>query len=96
MAKTVKMCDMNDTIAANVFVMLNPGKLSLKGFVSSIGKVTGIVTTVEPKELTYPEGWYYAKGRFTNKHNSSNGVYYSVFMFDQNGKILEFPYCTSD
>ena len=58
MAKTVKSCDFNGTIASKVFEMLNPSYVRVKINVPFYGRV--IVTDVEPKNLTYPEGWYYA------------------------------------
>jgi len=96
MAKTVKMCDMNDNIAALVLQQLNPGKVSVI-IERDIGKVIKIITSVEPKELVYPEGWYYSKGHLTNKHNSSTGVYWTVNMHDATtGEIWNLPYCTAD
>lgn len=44
-----------------------------------------------PEELTVPEDseeqWYFAKGRFTNKHNTRTGVYtcLSVYTFEEVG-----------
>lgn len=95
MANVVKMCDMSVNVAAKVLQMLNPEKVTLK-VAADIGRVTSIVTSVEPKELRYPEGWYYAKGYFTNKHNSTTGAYDAIMMFDENGGIWEVPYCTAD
>lgn len=97
MAKMVKMCDMNSDIAVLVLQMLNPGKVSVKMKAPDIGGVATIATTVEPKDLVYPEGWYYAKGRFTNKHNSTTGVYYAVLMYNaKTGEAWDLPYCTAD
>lgn len=92
MARTVKMCDVTGNIAARVFEMLNTGKVTIA---YDIGHVTAIVTDTEPKDLIYPEGWYYAKGRFTNKHNSTTGMYSAVIMFDTNGDIWNCQYCTA-
>ena len=82
MATTVKMCDMSKEIAAVVFRMLNYGKVLLKDH-DFCGKV--IITDTEPKYLVYPEGWYYAKGTFRNKHNSTSGMYEEVPMIKSNG-----------
>lgn len=95
-AKVVKMCDMKGDIAARVFEMLNPGKVQVKKndvFISTV-----IVTDVEPKDLIYPEGWYYAKGRFRNKHNSTTGAYNEVIMRKQDGTLWGnlAKYCTQD
>ena len=77
MAKTVKMCHMSKQIAADVFSKLNPGKIIVE---EAKGKLQ-IYTETEPKELIYPEGWYYAKGTFRNKHNSTIGIYEEVPMY---------------
>ena len=95
-AKVVKMCDMPVGIAASVFEMLNQGKVQLKKndvFLSTI-----IVTDVEPKDLIYPEGWYYAKGRFRNKHMSTTGMYSEVIMRKSDGTFWGnlAMYCTID
>ena len=92
MAKTVKSCDLTRDVAAKLFVLLNPGKV--KYGVYSADYV--VITDVEPKDLTYPEGWYYSKGTFTNKHNSSSGAYTSLSMVKSNGAFWEdyAKYCT--
>lgn len=95
MAKTVKMCDMTGDVAARVFAMLNPEKVKVK-IAYDLGRVTVIETDTEPKDLIYPEGWYYAKGCFTNKHNSTSGAYASVVMFKTTGDIWDATYCTAD
>ncbi len=94
MARTVKMCDMSGSIAAKVFEILNTGKVTIN--VADIDSVTAIITDTEPQELVYPEGWYYANGRLTNKHNSTTGMYDTVLMFHTNGDIWEANYCTAD
>ena len=75
-AKTVKMCDVSKEIAADVFSKLNKGKIIIE---ESCGKMR-ICTETEPKDLVYPEGWYYAKGTFRNKHNSTTGIYEEIPM----------------
>lgn len=96
MAKTVKMCDMSECIAIEVFRMLNPGKISIER--KQTYPYTTIVTDVEPKDLIYPEGWYYAKGTFRNKHTSSTGAYWEVYMKKSNGDFWSdfATYCTLD
>ena len=94
MSKSVKMCDMSAMIAAKVFKMLNGDSVHLK---ESFGRVK-IVTDVEPKDLVYPEGWYYAKGTFRNKHMSSTGFYDEVRMEKSSGQSWDeiANYCTLD
>lgn len=94
MATTVKMCDMRSDIAVQVFIMLNGDKVRLikpNGF----HRLT-LVTDTEPKDLIYPEGWYYAKGSFRNKHMSTTGLYEEVPMRTSNGKFWDdiVNYCT--
>lgn len=88
----VKMCDMGKDIATSVFVALNAGKVRREGNYFHLV----IVTDTEPKELYYPEGWYYAKGTFRNKHTSSTGIYDEVPMVMSNGESWErfATYCT--
>jgi len=91
---TVKMCDMNKKIATKVFQMLNGNDVWLKE--TPIG--TFIVTDIEPKDLIYPEGWYYAKGTFRNKHTSTTGSYDEIPMV-KNSMVSwkDFAnYCTLD
>ena len=83
MAKTVKMCNMNKEIAATVFMMLNNNKVVLKKNNNYFG--TLIVTDTEPKDLVYPEGWYYSKGWFLNKPTSPTGIYHKILMVKSNG-----------
>ena len=92
-AKEVKMCDLPARIAALVFKSLNYGKLEL--YIDGYGN-RYIITDVEPKHLTYPEGWYYAKGAFRNKHNSTTGVYEEICMRKTNGDFWSrcAKYCT--
>ena len=98
-AKTVKMCDMSVDIASRVFEMLNPGKVRLLVPGDNNGMCTAylIITDVEPKELTYPEGWYYAKGCFRNKHQSTTGFYGEVIMVTSEREFWKniAIYCTA-
>ena len=93
MMKTVKMCDMNSWIAAKVFQMLNPDQITL--MVNNYNE-EAIVTDVEPKDLIYPEGWYYAKGCFRNKHMSTTGIYGEIEMETSDGTSWReiAKYCT--
>lgn len=94
MAKTIKMCDLSRDTAAKVFVLLNPGRVKYGTF----GPDFVIITDVEPKDLVYPEGWYYVNGSFSNKHNSTTGRYSTIDMVKSNGNYWEdyASYCTKD
>lgn len=92
-AETVKMADMDANIAATVFMKLNPMVVAVlkEGFCDgaddslSASKTyyTTIVTDVEPKDLVYPEGWYYDHGSFTNRATSSDGFYTEIRMIKE-------------
>lgn len=84
-SNVVKMCDLSGKVAAVVFVALNHGKAKL----TEDDGQTYIVTDVEPKNLVYPEGWYYAKSNFRNKHNSTDGRYWEIPMRDSKGKFWD-------
>lgn len=89
MAKTVRTADLSGNAAANLFAILNPGEveyLPMHPFnFKSLPPVGVIITDTDPDELNYPEGWYFAKGTFRNKHNSSTGIYEEVPMLKSNG-----------
>ena len=87
MAKTVKMCDMPIHIAAKVLELLNPGKVKYVNEAEI--ELPMLITDVEPNQLDYPEGWYYAKGTFRNKHTSTTGIYQSIDMVMSNGQYWE-------
>lgn len=95
-AKMVKMCDMSKAIVIRVFKMLNGNNVQLKETQGYFGTV--IVTDIEPKNLIYPEGWYYAKGNLRNKHTSSTGIYEEIRMEKSNGSSWRdfATYCTLD
>ena len=94
MATVVKMCDMDLHIATKVFEALNPGKVKIV----NTPFTTFILTDIEPKDLVYPEGWYYAKGYFRNKHMSTTGLYSEVSMRTEGGASWseKARYCTLD
>lgn len=96
MAKTVKMCDMPIALSIKVFEMLNSGKIQVKKPGEDFCTQYQIVTDVEPKDLTYPEGWYYAKGAFRNKHMSTTGMYQEARMRTSSGESWreKATYCT--
>ncbi|MBR3248798.1 hypothetical protein IKF89_02085 [Candidatus Saccharibacteria bacterium] len=79
--KTLKTADFSIRLAAKILAAINPGeviytKLDPFGMCSDPNGV--LVSYVEPSELTYPEGWYFAKGTFRNKHNTTKGLYESM------------------
>lgn len=74
--RTVKCCDLDGDIAAQLFALLNPKVVTIDW---SEGDAV-IITDAEPDQLTYPEGWYYAKGCLRNKHTSTTGLYSEVAM----------------
>ena len=92
-AKVVKMCDMPLYIAVKVFEALNSGKVKVEG-AHMFDAV--IITDTEPMDLVYPEGWYYAKGCFRNKHQSTTGSYYEAQMMMSDGTWWgeKVNYCT--
>lgn len=94
MANIVKSCDFPKYVAVQVFKMLNHGLVELVETHSYVGTV--IVTDIAPKDLIYPEGWYYAKGSFRNKHTSTTGKYDEVLMRRTNGRFWGdiANYCT--
>lgn len=79
--KTIKSCDMPVTDAVWLFGRYNRGKVK----VNTRGFEMFIVTDTEPKDLVYPEGWYYAKGTFRNKHESTTGIYSEIDMLMSDG-----------
>lgn len=93
MAKTVKMCDMSKEIAAKVFEMLNGQNVQIREY-GPIGTV--IITDIEPKDLVYPEGWYYVKGSLRNKPTNTNDTYKEITMLKSNGGVWKdtASYCT--
>jgi hypothetical protein len=94
MAKTVEMCNMDILIAMEVFAKLNAGKVRVRERWGTPDTV--IITDIEPSQLVYPEGWYYAKGSFQNKNTSTTGGYCQVHMQKSNGKSWAdlAKYCT--
>lgn len=79
MAETIKTCDLDGVTAAMLFILLNPGKLEL--YKREYYPTHYLVSSVDPVELRYPEGWYFAKHTFRNKHRSTTGFYAEVPVF---------------
>lgn len=94
--KTIKMCDLTAELAAMIFAKINNGKVVVDRYEFNGEYV--IFTDVEPAELTYPEGWYYANGNFRNKHTSTTGFYGEIPMLKHNGNSWRHSatYCTLD
>lgn len=83
--KIVKTCDFSAEMAATILTWLNENKV----WVKKEGSRLEIITDVSPLDLSYPEGWYYGKGGFTNKHESTTGAYSWVPMRTTKGTNWE-------
>ena len=81
-SKIVRTADLPLSIVVRVLESLNRGKITL---VSSDEQIT-IVTDTDPKYLTFPEGWYFASGMFTNRYNTSNNRYSAAKIVNLSGK----------
>ena len=98
----VKTSDLPSNIALKLFVELNKNNVKVsnfyKVFPGSCLADPVIITDREPRDLIYPEGWYYAKGSFRNKHTSSTGIYEEISMIKPNGDFWQdsAKYCTLD
>ena len=77
--KTVKTCDLTGDIAAKLFVELNPGDLCF----TKQRRTKVLISKKAPQYLVYPEGWYFAKGAFRNKHYSTTGIYEEIPLLDE-------------
>ena len=66
--------------------MLNEGKIRVKVPGENFCASYIVVTDVEPNDLIYPEGQYYAQGAFRNKHLSTTGIYEEAKMLTSNGE----------
>ena len=86
---TVKTADLAASLAGNLFAALNPMEVEFMRyhpFNQSQYPGSGvIITDTNPEELYYPEGWYFAKGNFRNKHNTSSGKYDEIPMLRSDG-----------
>ena len=92
MAQSIKSCDYPGEIASRIFEMLNPDVKYTR--IKNGLKV--IITDTDPNQLIYPEGWYYAKGTFRNKHQSTSGMYDEIYMVTSKGESWSkiAKYCT--
>ena len=82
MAKMLKVADLPVGIALRVFQVMNMMAVSVKK--DDCGNYA-VYSPFPPNLLKYPKGWYYAKGCFRNKHNTSTGTYSEVIMLSPNG-----------
>lgn len=90
MAHTVKPADFSIRLAAKILAALNPETViytRLDPFDACHGANGTLVSYVDPNELIYPEGWYFAKGEFRNKHNSTTGIYDSMPIHQPRGLL---------
>ena len=86
---TVKTADLAASLAANLFAALNPMDVEYMRYhpfnQSSLPEIGLIVTDTNPDELYYPEGWYFSKGFFRNKHNTTSGLYEEIPVYKRDG-----------
>ena len=82
MKKAVGMADFPVKLVLIVFKMLNP--LSVKVLKDECGRYAIMCFNI-PSRLRYPKGWYYEKGCFRNKHNTSTGNYSEILMLLPSG-----------
>ena len=81
MTNNIKKCDTKKSVALEVFKMLNDNRV--KVIMGKNGAV--IVTNIEPKNLIYPEGWYYNKGKFCRKNTDQKEESVEVEMINLDG-----------
>ncbi len=89
MANTVKPADLPVELAAKIFVALNRVDvvyMRMNPFGGDNGH-GALYLCIDPSELIYPEGWYFAKGHFRNKHNTDSGLYYEIPMYQFGGRL---------
>lgn len=93
MATTVRCVDFQIDVAAGVLQLLNPSVEITIEHNYLCGKYgTAIICETCPANLTYPEGWYYCDGEFTNKGNTSTGVTSKAIMLQQYGSPWKNAY----
>lgn len=86
---TVKTADLAASLAANLFAALNPMEVEYMRYhpfnQMALPTAGVIITDANPEDLYYPEGWYFAKGNFRNKHNTTSGKYEEIPMLKHDG-----------
>ena len=71
---SVKLADMPIEVSLKIFEMINPELVKVIKNDEWVNRFM-ILTDENPKNLVYPDGWYYDKGKFTNKGMTSTGIY---------------------
>ena len=86
---TVKTADLAASLAANLFAALNPMEVEFMRYhpfnQDAFPAAGVIITDADPESLYYPEGWYFAKGNFRNKYNTTSGIYEEIPMLKSDG-----------
>ena len=74
MAKKIKSNNLPGKVAARLFADINKKYVE---FVEYDYKPSVLKCQIDPNDdrLVYPEGWYFGKGCFRNKHQSDSGIY---------------------
>ena len=103
---TIKTCNLYEKNAAKLLQMINGGESKVDIRMHRHSKTNSthgyplcltIVTDIDPKDLLYPEGWYYSSGYFTNKLTATNKFRFAeVYMEKFDGTPWEnvAKYCT--
>lgn len=86
---TVMTADLAASLAANLFAALNPMEVEFMRFhpfnQPNYPARGIIITDADPNTLYYPEGWYFSKGCFRNKKNTSSGIHEEIPMLKSDG-----------
>ena len=85
MVKLIRTADLSARTAAQLMTSINPGIEYVPNNPFCHDNVGAIITETHPRDLIYPEGWYFSKGNFRNKHNTSSGVYEEIPMIRRDG-----------
>jgi len=83
--QTVKSVELSAYSAAVLIEILNLGKVIQLGTEDT----PCLHSKIKPCELILPEGWYYANGVVTNKHNTTTGTYETIVLLNQNGELFD-------
>ncbi|MBP3708122.1 MAG: hypothetical protein J6J36_05895 [Clostridia bacterium] len=81
MAKFIKSQNFTKRAALMAFAGLNPEYVEVVDYEPYGLNPKALVSHVDPSELNYPYGWYFAKGNLRNKHNSDSGLYFEIPVF---------------
>lgn len=79
MARKIKANNLSGKVAARLFADLNKDYVE---FVEYDFKAPVLKCQIDPNDmrLIYPDGWYFGKGTFRNKHQSDSGLYEEIAM----------------